>query len=172
MWFDTWADVARTLVLGAVSYLTLILVLRVTGKRTLSQLNAFDFVVTVALGSTLATILLSSDVSWAEGAAALLLLAALQFIVAWSTSRWPFLRDAVTSSPQMVLSDGEFDHAALRSARLTEADVRQAVRATGSGDLTDIATVVLETNGTLSVIPRSRLGNGSALDTNATRNQT
>ena len=80
MWFDSWSDVLRTLLLGGAAYVTLVLVLRVSGRRTLSQLNAFDFVVTVALGSTLATILLSSDVAWAEGATALILLAALQFV--------------------------------------------------------------------------------------------
>ncbi|WKK70314.1 DUF421 domain-containing protein [Rathayibacter oskolensis] len=163
MWFDTWSDVIRTLVLGASSYVTLVALLRFSGKRTLSQLNAFDFVVTVALGSTLATILLSSDVSWAEGAAALLLLAGLQFVVAWSTARWQRLRGLVTSSPRVLLRDGVLDAVAVRSVRLTDAEVRQAVRSSGSGDLSSIAAVVLETNGTLSVIPRVSFGNGSAM---------
>lgn len=163
MWFDTWSDVIRTLVLGAASYATLVALLRFSGKRTLSQLNAFDFVVTVALGSTLATILLSSDVSWAEGAAALLLLAGLQFVVAWSTARWQRLRGLVTSSPRVLLRDGVLDAMAVRSVRLTDAEVRQAVRSSGSGDLSSIAAVVLETDGTLSVIPRASFGNGSAM---------
>ncbi|UFU04479.1 DUF421 domain-containing protein [Ruania suaedae] len=163
MWFDSWSDVIRTVVLGTAAYATLVLILRVSGKRTLSQLNAFDFVVTVALGSTLATILLSTDVSWAQGTAALLLLAALQFVLALCTARWQALRRAVTSSPAVLLRDGRMDAAALRSARLTESEVRQAVRSAGSGDLADIAVVVLETDGRLSVIPRSQWGDGSAL---------
>jgi hypothetical protein len=60
-------------------------VLRVSGKRTLAKLNVFDFVVTVALGSTLATILLNSTVSWAEGAVALAVLAGFS---SWSPL-WP-----------------------------------------------------------------------------------
>lgn len=163
MWFDTWSDVVRTLVLGAASYVTLVVLLRFSGKRSLSQLNAYDFVVTVALGSTLATILLSSDVSWAEGASALLLLAVLQFVVAWSTARWQRLRGVVTSSPRVLLRDGVVDPAALRSVRLTEAEVRQVVRSSGSGDLSSIAAVVLETNGTLSVISGSAMGDASAM---------
>ena len=87
MWIDSWDAIGRVLLVGAASYGTLVLILRATGKRTLSQLNAFDFVVTVALGSTLATILLSSSVSWLEGLTALILLAGLQFVVAWSSSR-------------------------------------------------------------------------------------
>ena len=99
MWFDSWADILRVLIVGAVSYATLVGVLRLSGKRTLGQLNAFDFIVTVALGSTLATILLSSDVAYAEGLAALALLAGLQFVVAWISARWPGVRGVVTAEP-------------------------------------------------------------------------
>lgn len=71
MWFDSRSDTLRVLLVGTAAYATLVVVLRVSGKRTLAKLNAFDFVVTVALGSTLATILLNSTVSWTEGAVAL-----------------------------------------------------------------------------------------------------
>ena len=164
MWFDTWADVLRILIVGSAAYATLVIVLRVSGKRTLGQLNAFGFIVTVALGSIFATILLSSDVSWTEGVVALALVAALQFVVAWVSARWPKARGAFTSSPALLLVDGELRHDALRANRLTESEVRQAVRSTGTGDLSEVAAVVLETNGKLSVIPSSKLGNGSALD--------
>ncbi len=164
MWFDSWLDVLRVLLVGSASYVTLMLVLRVFGKRTLSQLNAFDFIVTVALGSTLATILLSSEVAWAEGLAALTLLAALQFLVAWVSSRWPRARSFVTANPVALVSDGELQHEQLRRNRLTASEVRQAVRSTGCGDLSDVAVVILETNGTMSVIPTSRYGSGSALE--------
>lgn len=163
MWFDSWSDIARTLLVGGAAYIALMLVLRLSGKRTLSQLNAFDFVVTVALGSTLATVLLSSEVSWTEGVVALALLAGLQFAIAWVTTRWQPLRKLITSSPQVLLRDGVIDAAALRAARLTEAEVRQAVRSSGVGDLADVAVVVLETNGSISVISESQRGDGSAL---------
>ena len=81
MFFDTWAGFGRVLVVGPLAYAALVLVLRVSGKRTLTKLNAFDFVVTVALGSTLATILLSKDVALAEGVLALALLIGMQFVI-------------------------------------------------------------------------------------------
>ena len=55
MWFDSWSDIVRVLLVGIASYAFLIASIRILGERTLAQLNAFDFVVTVALGSTLAT---------------------------------------------------------------------------------------------------------------------
>ena len=64
--FYSWGDLWRTLVVGALGYLAPVALLHVTGKRTLSKLNAFDLVVTVAIGSILATLLLSNNVSLAE----------------------------------------------------------------------------------------------------------
>lgn len=121
--------------------------MRISGKRTLGQLNAFDFIVTVAFGSTLATILLSSDVAFLEGLTALALLAALQFVVAWASAHVPGARAAVTAKPVALLVSGELQRAQLRRNRLSESEVLQAVRSTGSGDLSDVAAVVLEPTG-------------------------
>ena len=164
MWFDSWSDLARVLAVGASAYVTLVVVLRVAGKRTLTKLNAFDLIVTVALGSTLATILLSSDVSWAEGAVALGLLAGLQAVVAWTTAHFPRTRLVVTSRPTLVLEDGEPLDEVLTDQRVSLADLRQAVRSSGSGDLSSVAAVVLETDGSLSVIPKEKAGDWSALE--------
>jgi uncharacterized membrane protein YcaP (DUF421 family) len=163
MWFDTWSDVLRTMIAGAAAYVVLIVVLRVSGKRTLSKLNAFDLVVTVALGSTLATILLNTSVSVAEGVAALTLLATLQFLAAIVSSRLKAGRALLTSRPTLLLSDGRVDETAIRAQRVSVDEIRQAIRSSGQGDVTAIAAVVLESDGSLSVISSSQMGDGSAL---------
>ncbi|MBA8817188.1 uncharacterized membrane protein YcaP (DUF421 family) [Microbacterium halimionae] len=163
MWFESWSDLMRVVLLGTAGYVTLVGVLRLSGKRTLSQLNVFDFVVTVALGSILATLLLSADVSWAQGAVAFMLIAALQFVVAWASTKWPAVRRMITSTPSLLLRDGVILESALRRSRLTESELRQAIRAAGNGDLANIKAVVLETNGTLSVISAQNFGDGSAV---------
>lgn len=163
MWFDSWSDIGRILLVGTAAYATLVIILRTSGKRTLSQLNAFDFVVTVAIGSTLATILLNPDLSWSEGLAALCLLVGLQFVVAFVSSRWPPARSLVSSQPVVLVRDGSLQRDAIARNRLTETEVEQAVRSSGTGDLSTIAAVVLETNGTLSVISRAQYGDGSAM---------
>lgn len=173
MWFDSWWQLVRVLLVGTAAYATVVLVLRVSGKRTLAKLNAFDLVVTVAIGSTLATILLSTDVSWSEGAIALALLAALQFLVSWTTVRLPRGRSVVTARPALVLRDGALLSEELTRQRLTANEVRQAVRSTGIGDLSEVSAVVLETDGTLSVVPRGKVGDWSALqDLNLSSHQT
>ena len=82
MFLDSWSELIRLLVVGSLAYVGLVGFLRLSGKRTLTKMNAFDLVVTVALGSTLATVLLSKDVSLSEGLLAFTLLSALQYAVA------------------------------------------------------------------------------------------
>lgn len=90
MFFQSWASMFATAVTGVSAYVALIAILRVSGKRTLAKMNAFDLVVTVALGSTLATILVSREVPLSDGVLALALLVALQFVVAWTSVRWRY----------------------------------------------------------------------------------
>jgi uncharacterized membrane protein YcaP (DUF421 family) len=152
VWFDSWSDLGRILVVGPLAYVALVAVLRVSGARTLSKLNAFDLVVTVALGSTLATVLLSSDVSLAEGVLGLALLVLLQFVVSRMSHRWAAFERVVKSEP-VLLYRGGFLAAPMRRARVTRDEVRQAARGSGRASLDEVEAVVLETDGTLSVLP-------------------
>jgi uncharacterized membrane protein YcaP (DUF421 family) len=165
MWFDSWSDVLRILLVGSCAYAVLVLLLRLSGKRTLAKLNAFDFVVTIALGSTLATIILDSRTSLVDGAVGLWLLVVLQFVVAATTARLPWLRTTMNSAPTVLLTDGEPRLDVMRRHRVGMDELCQAVRGTGTGDLASVAAVVLETDGTMSVITSSKAGNRSTLPT-------
>ncbi|GLJ80344.1 DUF421 domain-containing protein [Microbacterium imperiale] len=163
MWFDSWSDVLRVVLVGLAAYLSLVLLIRASGKRSLAQMNAFDLVVTVALGSTLATILLSSDVAYAEGVTAIVLLLALQVIVAVLVKWSPRFRRVVTAAPALLVVHGSLDERELRRNRVTRKDVEQAVRQSGQGAMKDVAAVILESDGKMSVIPEASLGDGSAV---------
>ncbi len=170
MFHDDISDVGTVVVTAVLAYVWLVLLLRISGKRTLAQLNAFDFIVTVALGSTMASVILSSTVAWTEGAAALATLAVLQFVAAWASTRVDWVRTALTSQPTVLLRDGQMITGAMLRERIDEDSLRAAVRSSGTGDLQSIAAVVLETDGTLSVISDTNLGEGSAMPrTHSTR---
>lgn len=163
VWFDDWPGIVRVLLVGVAAYASLLAFIRLAGKRALAQLNAFDLVVTVALGSTLATILLTSDVAYLEGAVALALLLGLQVVVAFATKRIGRLRRLLTAKPALLARDGIIDEGALGVHRVARADILQAIRSSGHGDLASVGAVILESNGTLSVIPRHSMGDESAL---------
>ena len=154
MFFNGWFTLLRTGVVGILAYAALIVFLRFSGKRTLAKMNAFDLIVTVSLGSTLATIALSADVALAQGVLALALLVTLQFVITWSSVRWGWVRRTVTGEPTLLLFRGEYLQAALQRARVTEEEVRAAVRSCGVPALEEVEAVVLETDGSFSVIGR------------------
>lgn len=158
MFFESWSGIGRVLLVGTLAYVSLVVLLRVSGKRTLSKLNAFDLVVTVALGSTLATILLSKDVALAEGVTALALLIFLQFVVAWTSVRSERFSNVVKSRPALLFYRGEFLHDAMRRERLTEPELRAAIRESSLSALEDVEAVVLETTATISVLGHSKSG--------------
>jgi uncharacterized membrane protein YcaP (DUF421 family) len=164
MLFDSWQALGRIFLLGVISYITLIVFLRLSGKRTLSKWNAFDFVVTISLGSALATMFLSKDVSFADGAVAFALLIGLQYAITWLSVRWQWVRGLVKSEPALLLRSGVFVDSAMRKERVTESEVRAAVRSAGFADLGEVFAVVLETDGSFSVLKRPGSGVPSALD--------
>jgi uncharacterized membrane protein YcaP (DUF421 family) len=163
LFFDNVSGLLRVLVVGPLACVWLIAVLRCSGKRTLAQLTAFDFIVTVALGSTLATVALSSSVAWSEGVLALGLLAALQFVVVWCSVHVPWMRSALTSAPTVLLRDGQPDLAALARQRITEESLLQAVRSAGIGGLELVSAVVLECNDTITSSPPASTAAGQPL---------
>ena len=164
MWFDTWSDMWRVLVITVTIYAALILILRGVGKRSLAKLNIFDLVVTVALGSTLATIMLSKDVSFAEGVLAFATLCGLQWIVAWLSLRTRWFKKLIRSEPRLLFSDGKFLDRAMRDERILRQEVHAEIRNHGFADCEDIAAVVLETDGTFSVIAKAKARTHSAME--------
>lgn len=158
IFFNGWAGPIRTAVIGIFGYAVLVVFLRISGNRTLSKMNAFDFLVTVALGSTLATLLLSEDVSLIQGSAAFAVLIGLQFVVTWSSVRWPLVRKTVTGEPVLLSHDGQILPVAMRYNRVTENELRAAVREAGLVAIEESKAIVLETDGTFSVMKHSSNG--------------
>ena len=152
LFFSGWSGLWRTSVLGILSYLSLILFLRISGKRSLSKMNAFDLIVTIALGSTLATILLNKEIALAEGLLALSLLIALQFCVTWVAVRSSRLESLMKNEPALLLHHGEFIRPRMFRERVTESEIRSALRGRGFADIEPRFSVVLETYGTFSVV--------------------
>lgn len=144
--------VGRTLLVGLLAYGALVGMLRVSGKRTLSQLNAFDLIVTVALGSILATILLSNDTSLVQGLVAFAVLAGSQFAITWGSRRSERLARAVKSEPAALLYRGRMLRDQMARERVLETELLAVLRANGFGDPSEVDLVVLETSGRFSVV--------------------
>ena len=158
MFFDDWFGLLRILIIGVLAYGALIFLLLASGKRTLSKWNAFDFVITIALGSTFATVIVSKDVSFAEGILALCLLVGLQFIITSLAVRFDWAEKIIKAEPTLLFDKGEFLREAMKRQRVAEAEVLMAIRAQGIAATEQVEAVVLETDGSFSVIKKSADG--------------
>jgi len=157
-------SLALTVFVAALAYASLVALLRISGNRTVAKWNAFDIVVTVALGSCLATVILSDRTSVAQGVAAFAALVAFQFAITWLSVRFRAVERFVKARPVLLLCNGLAQEEALSRARVTLSELRAAVRGKGIGSLEDVAAVVLETDGTISVIPSLGPHRATALD--------
>lgn len=99
--FNDWEPVVR-IVVGVAMYVTLVVFLRISRSRTLSTMSAFDFVVTVAIGSAFGRALTAKSVAFAEAMVAFGLLVALQCTVTWIQIRWPYFRSVITNPPSLL----------------------------------------------------------------------
>ena len=152
MWFDGWSDIGRVALSTLAIYVAVIAILRFAGKRSLAKLNIFDLVVTVALGSTLASIMLTKELSIAEGVTAFVALAGLQWLVSFASLRISWFKSLIRSDARVLLKDGEFLEDAMVDERITHDEVVAAIRKDGHGKIEEITAVVLESDGQLSVI--------------------
>ena len=154
--FQDWEGVLRVVVIGTLAYGALIAFVRLYGKRTLAKMNAFDFIVTVALGSALSGLLLNRGVPLIEGVTAFATLLTLQFAISWASVRSAAVRRAVKSEPALLVHHGRALPAALRRERVSLSEAEQAARQRGHQELAHVEALVLETDGSFSVIARSR----------------
>jgi uncharacterized membrane protein YcaP (DUF421 family) len=161
--FNNWNALLGTLLVGVMAYISVVILLRISGKRTLSKWNAFDFIVTVALGSALANAILSQQVSLLQGITGLFVLIFLQLTVTWLSVRFRFIEKLVKSKPGYLVLDGEFLKDRMRKERVTESEVRAALRDKGIGSIKEVKAVILETDGNFSIIREAAEGPDSTL---------
>lgn len=159
--WNGWEPLLRTVVVGTLTYISIILILRISGKRTLASMNAFDFVITVALGSAYGRILTAKQVSLAEAATTFLLLALLQFIVSKLENKYSWFYQLVTSQPTLLYYQGQFVEKAMRKQRVRKDSLLGAIRKKRFSSLDEVEAIVLETDGSLSIIKKSESSNQS-----------
>jgi uncharacterized membrane protein YcaP (DUF421 family) len=161
--FDSWESLLRTFTITVLAYIAMILLLRSSGKRTLSKMNAFDFIVTVALGSALAAVALNKNVALVDGVLAFFLLIFLQYVITWLSVRYKSVKHFITSKPTLLLYKGELLDDALKRERVTIEEINSAARNGGQEDLSKIDVMILESTGEITVISKMQSDSPNAL---------
>jgi uncharacterized membrane protein YcaP (DUF421 family) len=151
--FTNMSQLVRIFITALLTYPALLVLLRLFGKRSLSKMNMFDFIVTIALGSIFASTILLEDISLIDGAISFTMLLLGQFIVTWTSARWESFDRLVKAGPRLLYFDDQFLEEAMKDARVTREEILAGIRQQGIGTLTNVYAVVLENNGVLSIIP-------------------
>ncbi|GGD83369.1 DUF421 domain-containing protein [Planktosalinus lacus] len=154
IWFENWDSILRILIITPLAYFTLIFMLRVSGKRTLAKMNAFDQVVTISLGTILASVALNHDIPLADGITAFIVFIGFQFLFTWLSVRVKAVKTLITSKPSLIFYKGEFNYTAMKKVRITVEEVNSAARIKGFSSLNGIDIIVLETTGDIAIIEK------------------
>jgi uncharacterized membrane protein YcaP (DUF421 family) len=145
-----WSIVLRTLII----YGAILIGLRLAGKRELGQMTPFDLVVILLIANAVQNAMVGPDTSVPGGLIAAAVLIAANYGVAQARERLPWLRRTVQGTPTLLIHDGQIVQEHLRKEGIDEEDVLMALREHGVASAADVQTAVLETDGSISVVPR------------------
>lgn len=159
--WNGWEALIRILVVGTLCYVALVIILKVSRKRTLASLTAFDFVITVAIGAVYGRILTAKDVSISEAVTAFILLAFLQFLFSWLQIKIKIFRTFFTSRPVLLYYKGEFMQKAMKKEKVQKSELIGEARKKGYGNFEEIELIILENDATFSIIGKLTDGEGA-----------
>jgi uncharacterized membrane protein YcaP (DUF421 family) len=141
---------------GAVVYVFLLILLRITGKRQIGQLAPFDLVLLLVLSNAVQNSMNGGDNSLVGGLISATTLIVINFGVALATYKNKWLEGTVEGRPEIIVHNGELFQDAMKKARLTHHELDSAIRRAGCGCIEDVHTAILENSGSISVVPKRR----------------
>lgn len=148
-----WEFVLRAVVV----YVVILVMVRLSGKRSVAQTTPFDMILLVLLGTAVQNSLIGEDVSLLGGLLLAATLIALNHAVGWMTARWRRMHTLVEGDPVLVARDGEVLHRVLRRENVSPADFDEAMRRNGVRDHSEIECAWLEADGSVTLRKRRDL---------------
>jgi uncharacterized membrane protein YcaP (DUF421 family) len=137
----------------AIVYLFLVLILRVTGKREVGQMSILELIVILVISDAVQNSMVGDNTSLWGGLVAVVTLVAADQLLKFASRRSKRLKKAVEGEPRLLVRDGRVLTKALSEEGVEVEDVRAAARGAGVARLEDVRLAVLETDGSISVIP-------------------
>jgi uncharacterized membrane protein YcaP (DUF421 family) len=142
------------IVRGAVVYVFLLMLLRITGKRQVGQLAPFDLVLLLVLSNAVQNSMNAGDNSLIGGLISAATLVGLNYLVGLATFRSKRLEAIIEGRPEILIHDGKLYADVLAGAQLTRHELNAALRQAGCSTVDEVHSAVLENNGSISVVPR------------------
>lgn len=147
-----WEIVVRTVVV----YVTVLLLLRVAGKRELGQMSVIDLVVILVIANAVQNAMNGGDNSLIGGIIAAATLVAMNVLLERIGRRIPFFSRLFIEEPTLLLQDGAVIQAHLDREHVEREEIEMAAREHGIASLDDVSAAILEPDGSISIIPREK----------------
>ena len=135
-------------------YLLLLLLIRISGKRTVGEFTPFDLIVVILLGESMQGALTQEDNSLLAAAIVAATLVALNWLLAFVSTRSRTADTVVEGEPVVLVRNGRIDQKALRSQNVPRSDVMEAIRRAQLDGLPQVARATLETDGEITIVPK------------------
>jgi uncharacterized membrane protein YcaP (DUF421 family) len=147
-------NVVEKILRPIIIYGFLVLLLRVGGRRELAQMNAFDLVVLLTVSNTVQNAIIGDDNSLLGGMIGATTLIVTNLLVVRYLYRHPEVDRRIEGEPVWLVRDGQLIEESLRKELITREELLAAMRRQGVLSVEDCAEMILETSGTITVIPR------------------
>lgn len=162
--FDSWKDLLWIFLMSILIYPSLVAILRAFGKRTLTNVNMFDFIITVAYGNALSSIIITKSISYADGFMVLFMMTVLQVILSKLQMLYKPLAKLVKAKPIFLFYQGKFNELAIKRQRLQKDDLLQSIRKQGIRSFDEVEAITLEGDGTVAVMEKGNNYDNEALE--------
>jgi uncharacterized membrane protein YcaP (DUF421 family) len=156
MWTLTQVQWWEFILRGIIVYFFLIVLLRLTGKRQIGQMAPFDLVLLLVLSNALQNAMNGGDNSVTGGMISAVTLVATNWVVGLVTYKSKRMEALVEGRPEVLIHNGKLFEKALQHTTITHHELMTALREAGCACIEDVRGALLETDGTISVIPKSK----------------
>ncbi len=146
-----------SIVRGLVIYILLLIIFRISGKRSLSEITTFDFVLLLIISESVQQGMIDSDNSLTNAFLLVVTLVGFDIVLSLAKQRWDGLKNLLDSRPLLLIADGKLQHEHMDRERVDEGDILGAARELhGIERLDQIKYAVLEQSGTITVVPKEK----------------
>lgn len=149
-WYEVGVVASRALF----SLLTLFFITRVIGKKQVSELSLFDYVISISIGNFAAEISMNIDVQLMNGIVAVLIFGLIATLVSVITMKSIVLRRFLIGTPTIIIEDGKFVYKNLKRVKIDINDFLESARIAGYFDISNIKYALMEANGQISFLPK------------------
>lgn len=149
-----------------ISLFTLFVVTKIVGKKQVSELSLFDYVIGISIGNFAAEMTINIDSPEFNGIYAVIIFGVVAYIVSWFALKSMFIRRVVIGAPTIIIQNGKIIKKNMQKVRLDINELLEECRIKGYFDLSMIAFGIMEVNGEMSFLPKSQYKNITPIDLN------